>query len=156
MLKFPHSSLLGIHLFQPLVFCELLSHLNLELFFHLALFLQAYSLKLELVFFSSLQFFFHSLFASSLFLLVSSESLFHFFYLKIITKILHILLLFATLLLFQGELIEDSLSLCLSLGLHSLQIICSLLLLRCILTHKLFFIFFELFLSLKECLLFVD
>ena len=156
VLKLSHSSLLGIHLFQPFVFCELLSHLNLELFLHLAFLFQTYSLKLELIFFGSLQFFLHSLFTSSLFCFGSSKSLLHFFYLEIITKILNILLLFATLLLFQRKLIEYCLSLCLSLGLHGLQIISSLLLLRCILTHKLFFVFFELFLSLKKCLLFVD
>jgi len=156
VLQLPHSSFLGIHLLQPLVLGELLGHLNLELFFHLTFLFQSYSLKLELIILSSLQFFLHSQLAGSHFLLASSESFFHFLYLEIVSKILHVFLVFTSLPLFQRKLVEYCLSLCLSLHFHLLQIIRSLLLLGGVLSHELFLILFKLLLPLEESLLFID
>lgn len=46
VLQFAHSSLLSIHLLEPLVLGELLCHLNLELFLHLAFLFQTHGLEL--------------------------------------------------------------------------------------------------------------
>ena len=55
MLQFAHASLLGIHLFEPLVLGELLSHLDLELLLHATLFGLSLCLELQLVVFGGLQ-----------------------------------------------------------------------------------------------------
>lgn len=85
VLLLPHSSLLSIHLLKPLVFGELLSHLNLELFLHLSLLFQAHSLELKLIILCSLKLLLHSLLSSCSLSLGCTESLFSFLDLQIVS-----------------------------------------------------------------------
>ena len=156
VLLFAHSSLLRVHLLQPLVLSELLSHLDLELLFHFAFFLKTHGLELKLIVFGSLQLLLHSLFASSCLSLIGSEALLHFLNLKIVTQVLNILLLVSTLLLFLGKLVEYGLSLHLGLLLHGLEIVGSFLLLGSILANEFLLVLLELLLSLEKSLLLVD
>ena len=156
VLLLPHSSLLSIHLFQPLVLGELLSHLYLELLLHLSFFFQTHSLELKLIILGSLKFFLHSLLSGCSFSFGCTESLFSFLDLQVVSQVLDILLFFSSLLLFQCQLIENCFSLSFCFHFHCLEIISSLLLLGSVLADQLFLILLKLLLALEQCFLLVD
>jgi hypothetical protein len=150
MLQFAHASLLGIHLFEPLVLGELLSHLDLELLLHATLFGLSLCLELQLIILGGLQLLeLSEAFRLSL-TLGTSCAFFHLLNLKLVTQVLDVLGLGTSFSFLEGKFLEDGLTLSFSLILQSLQLSGTTLLLMCVPPNKLILILFELILALEE------
>jgi len=151
-----HSPLLSVHLFQTLVFCEFLCHLDLELVFHPLLFGKSLGLKSDLVVLCFLQLHLLSKLLVFFFLFLNASLLFLLLHLQFVSKSFYVLGFLSTLSLLLSKSVKDGISLGFHLGLHSLEFVASLLLLILELFDHLVFILFELSLSFEQSILFVD
>ena len=156
VLQFAHSSFLRVHLLKTLVLGELLGHLDLEILFHAALLRLPLGLELKLIVLGSLQLMQLTKALVLSFTLGLACALFSLLDLQVIAQVFDVLLLGTSLGFLKSELLEDSLTLGLSLILESLKVICTLLLLASITAHQLLFVLIELLLSLDQGLLLIE
>lgn len=104
MLSLLHPSLLGIQLFESLIFSELLSHLYLEFVLHSLLFCKPFYLELNLILFGSLQFGALTNFLICLLHFNFTSLLLHQLQLELVSKVLNILSFGSSLCLLLSKL----------------------------------------------------
>ena len=129
VLQLTHTSLLGIHLFEALVFSEFLSHLCFEFFFHTPFFFEPLCFQLQLIILCSLQLCFLTKFFFCVCSFFCAILLFGLLHLQIIAQVLDVLRFRSSFCFFLSQFSENRFSLSFSCLFKSLKFICTFLLL---------------------------
>lgn len=132
--KLPHAALLGIHLLQPFVLCELLHQLGLKVLLHSFLLGSALSFESQLEIFRLLQLHADAVALFSLGSLLGDGCLFALLVIKFVAEVFLELLLSSALHLFLLKFTEDSVTGLFSSVLGGLDLVETLLLLGSVLS----------------------
>ena len=148
--QFAHAAPLGVHLLQPVILCELLHQLALELFLHAFLLFSPLGLESELVLAGGLELFTDAHAFLSLGSLLGLSGLFALLYIQVVSELLLEGLFGGPLLLLCRQFLEDLVADGLGLLFHRLDFILSGLLLLSVPAHHLVLILVHLALALQQ------